>query len=144
MVKTLNSGLKGTGFESYPDRLCFFLEQENLLHLLHSTQVRMDTWPFSSFVLPKTKLLNRLTGGSGVLCVICLLLAVGVIQLLIVCKRLEHGYTGDNRYIKDNFTLLLKTSKNSLDNFTFINSAPLTLTVFIVMSLGGVCMITLH
>ena len=55
VVKTLNSSLKGTGFESYQDHLCFFLEQENLLQLLHSTQVRMGTWPFGSFVLSKTK-----------------------------------------------------------------------------------------
>ena len=58
MVKTLNSGLKGTGFESYQDHLCYFLEQENLLQLLHSTQVRMDTWPYGSSVLSKTKIVK--------------------------------------------------------------------------------------
>ena len=51
MVKTLNSGLKCNGFESNQDNVCFFLQQENLLQLLHSTQVRMGTWPFGSFVL---------------------------------------------------------------------------------------------
>ena len=100
MIKTLNSGLKATGFESYPDQLCFFLEQENLLQLLPSTQVRMGTWPFCSFVLSPKKLQNRLTGGCCVLYVMRLLLAEGV----IVCKRLEHDYVVDKRYIKAIFT----------------------------------------
>ena len=46
VVKALDSGLKGTGFEPHRDHLCFFLGQENLPLLLHSTQVKMGTWPF--------------------------------------------------------------------------------------------------
>ena len=99
MVKTLNSVLKGTGFESYQDNVRFVLEQENLLQLLQSTQVRMGTWPFGRFVLSKTK--NAKTpDGCGVQCVMCLLLAGGV----IVCKRLEHCYAVDKRYINAIFT----------------------------------------
>ena len=99
VVKTLNSVLKGTGFESYQDNVRFVLEQENLLQLLQSTQVRMGTWPFGRFVLSKTK--NAKTpDGCGVQCVMCLLLAGGV----IVCKRLGHCYAVDKRYINAIFT----------------------------------------
>ena len=88
MVKTLNSRLKGTGFESYPDHLCFFLEQENLLQLFHPTQVSMGTWLVAFSVQNKiVKLPNR-----RMWLPMCYVFA-------IVCKRLDHGYAVDKRYI---------------------------------------------
>ena len=102
MVKTLNSGLKGTGLESYPDLLCFFLEQENLLPLLHSTQVIMGTWQFGSFVLSKNKIVK--SPNRRMRRPMCYVFATGWGSN--VCKRLEHGYAVDKRYINAIFTLL--------------------------------------
>ena len=53
------------------DHQCFLLEQESLLQLLHSTQVKMGTWPFGSIVCPNNDV-NRLTGRCGIPCGMCL------------------------------------------------------------------------
>ena len=69
----------------------------------------MGTWPFGSFVRPKMQIVNRLTGGCGVLCVMCLLLVGGVIV-----QRLEHGYAVDKRYINAIFTFTQMTRQQPL------------------------------
>ena len=86
---------KVSGSNPTPTSCVFFLTQENLLQLLHSTQVRMGTWPFGSF-LSIVKSPNR-----QVWLPMCYVFATGRGSNCV--QALRAWYALDRRYVKATF-----------------------------------------